>query len=89
MKEPSNARDNALAVSCQTAIDLSTAGKPPDDESLVTLLNNIASLSPEVGGLLQVKGLNEAAAEELAGKRNAVQFYVQLERFKDAVCVVE
>lgn len=86
LKEPSDLRENARIVSCQTVIDLSASGEAPSEESLLILVNNIAGLDSKVAGMQQVQALNDAAVEQLGGKRDAVSFYMQVERFKDAVC---
>jgi hypothetical protein len=87
LKEPSALRDDAVRVSCQTVIDLSTSDEPIDERSLLVLINNIAGLEPAVANLQEVDALKTAALEELGGKQGAVRAHQQLERFKEAVCV--
>lgn len=86
LREPTDLREQALTVSCQTAIDLLASDEPPSEKTLLILINNIAGLDFQVASLQQVQGLSDAALEELGGKRDAVRLHNQLDRFKDAAC---
>ncbi|WP_140425711.1 hypothetical protein [Cryobacterium sp. N19] len=86
LREPGALRDDALTVSCQTVIDLSTSDEPLDEKSLLILVNNIAGLDPTTASMLEVRELSDAAFKQLGGKSNALSIQVQLDRFKDAVC---